>query len=302
MKTLSRLSILIFFSFFSTIIMAQEFKCIVSVTAKDQQESDLSTYANLKKGIEQFMNSQIWTDNIFDDKEKIEMNIAISVKQKSGDNYDATIQIQSNRPTYGTRYNSVMFNFVDDKLRFIFQEFNTIELDEQRFNSNLTYTLAYYAYIVLGLDYDSFSLNGGTKWYQKAEALVNNAQTQNDYSGWKAYENKENKYWLVENLLNPSYTSFRNCIYTYHRLGLDLMYDKPNEGRAKIAEALMELDKVHSVKPGLFMMNAFFQAKSKEIIGIFSESQPDEKNRIINLCKKVDPGRASDYDAIMSQK
>jgi len=281
---------------------SQELKCIVSVSAKEQQESDASVYANMKKSIQQFMNSQVWTDNVFDDKEKIEMNISITVTSKSGDNFDATLQIQSNRPAFGSRYNSMMFNFVDDKFKFIFQEFGTIEFDEQRFNSNLTYSLAFYTYMVLGLDYDSFSLNGGTKWYQKAETIVNNAQGQGDYAGWKAYENKENKYWLVENILNPSYAPLRTCLYNYHRLGLDIMSDKPLEGRAKIAESLNELEKVHAVKPGLIIMTAFFQAKSKEIISIFSESQPDEKLRVSNLCKKVDPARASDYDKITAQK
>jgi hypothetical protein len=281
---------------------SQEIKCIVNVTAKEQQESDASVYANMKKAIQQFMNSQVWTDNVFDDKEKIEMNISITVTQKSGDNFDATLQIQSNRPAYGSRYNSMMFNFVDDKFKFTFQEFGTIEFDEQRFNSNLTYSLAFYTYMVLGFDYDSFSLNGGTKWFQKAETIVNNAQGQGDYAGWKAYENKENKYWLVENVLNPSYAPFRTCIYNYHRLGLDIMNEKPNEGRAKIAEALTELEKVHTIKPGLILMTAFFQAKSKEIISIFSESQPDEKARVSTLCKKVDPARASDYDKITAQR
>ena len=297
-----KLLLVLILALLSTVGYSQEIKCIVSVSAKEQQESDASVYTNMKKSIEQFMNSQVWTDNVFDEKEKIEMNISITVTQKQGDNFDATIQIQSNRPTYGARYNSMMFYFVDDKFKFIFQEFGTIEFDEQRFNSNLTYTLAFYTYMVLGLDYDSFSLNGGTKWFQKAETIVNNAQGQSDYSGWKAYENKENKYWLVENILNPSYAPFRTCLYDYHRLGLDIMNEKPLDGRAKIAEALTELEKVHSVKPGLIIMTAFFQAKSKEIISIFSESQPDEKARVVTLCKKIDPARASDYDKITAQK
>jgi len=302
MKGTIKIVLVLLLAMISITGFSQEIKCIVNVTAKEQQESDASVYTNMKKAIQQFMNSQVWTDNVFDDKEKIEMNISITVTQKSGDNFDATLQIQSNRPAYGSRYNSMMFNFVDDKFKFIFQEFGTIEFDEQRFNSNLTYSLAFYTYMVLGFDYDSFSLNGGTKWFQKAETIVNNAQGQGDYAGWKAYENKENKYWLVENVLNPSYAPFRTCIYNYHRLGLDIMNEKPNEGRAKIAEALTELEKVHTIKPGLILMTAFFQAKSKEIISIFSESQPDEKARVSTLCKKIDPARASDYDKITAQR
>lgn len=302
MKSLNKIVLSIVICCLSFAAFSQEIKCLVNVSAKDQQESDASVYENMKKAITQFMNSQVWTDNVFDDKEKIEVNISITIKQKSGDVFDGSLQIQSNRPTFNSRYSSVMFNFVDDKFKFVFQEFGTIEFDDQRFNSNLTYTLAFYTYIILGLDFDSFSPNGGTKWFQKAELLVNNAQGQNDYAGWKAYENKENKYWLVENYLNSAHASFRTCIYNYHRLGLDVMSEKPTEGRAKIADALAELEKVHAVKPSLIITSSFFQAKSKEIISIFSESQPDEKNRVVTLCKKVDPGRASEYDKILLQK
>jgi hypothetical protein len=302
MKDILKIVSIALFTLFTFEGYSQELKCVVSVTAKEQQAGDASVYENLKKAIQQFMNAQVWTDNVFDDKEKIEMNIAITVKAKTGDNYDATVQIQANRPIFGSSYKSVMFNFVDDKLQFSFQEFGTVEFDDQRFNSNLSYVLEYYAYIVLGLDYDSFSLNGGTKWFQKAETLVNNAQSQTDYSGWKAFENQENKYWLVENYLNSAYAPFRTCNYGYHRLGLDIMNEKSLEGRTKVAEALSELEKVYAVKPGLIMMTAFFQAKSKEIIGIFAESQPDEKARVSTLCKKVDPARASDYDKITTQK
>ena len=302
MKLYSKIVLSIVLSCLSITVFSQEIKCSVNVSAKDQQESDASVYENMKKAITQFMNSQVWTDNIFDEKEKIEVNVSITIKQKSGDVFDGSLQIQSNRPAFNSRYSSVMFNFVDDKFKFVFQEFGTIEFDDQRFNSNLTYSLAFYTYIILGLDFDSFSPNGGTKWFQKAETLVNNAQGQSDYAGWKAYENKENKYWLVENYLNSAYAPFRTCIYNYHRLGLDVMSDKPTEGRAKIADALAELEKVHTVNPGLIITTSFFQAKSKEIISIFSESQPDEKARVATLCKKVDPGRASEYDKILLQK
>lgn len=302
MRVIKKCISFIFLLLTISVANGQELKCTVKVTAKDEQESDRNALENLRKSVEQFMNSQVWTDNVFDEKEKIDVNILISVKQKSNDVYDASLQIQSNRPSYNSRYQSIMLNFIDEKFKFTFQEFGTIEFDEQTFNSNLTYVLAFYAYVIIGLDYDSFSLNGGTKWYQKAEAIVNNAQTQNDYSGWKAFESKDNKYWIIENLLNNTYSGFRTCLYTYHRLGLDIMSEKPQEGRAKITEALSELEKVHNQKPGTIILTVFFQAKSKEIINIYSEAQTDEKSRITSLLKKMDPGRASDYDKILSQK
>src|ERR1035437_9668077 len=145
------ISLLLFGTAFS-----QELKCRVSLTSKDQQGSDKDYCDNLRKSIEQFMNSQAWTDNLFDEKEKIEVNLSINVTQKTGDAITATLQIQSNRPIYNSRYSSIMLNMVDNKLNFNYQEFQTIEIQDQNFNSNLTYVLGFYTYILLGIDYDSF--------------------------------------------------------------------------------------------------------------------------------------------------
>lgn len=282
--------------------MAQEFRCRVNISTKEQQESDRELYNNLKKNIEEFMNNQVWTDNVFDPKERIELNIAITIKGRAGDVFDATFQIQSNRTAFNSSYNSMILNILDEYCKFKYQEFETLEFDENTFNSNLTYVLAFYAYTVLGLDYDSYSLNGGSKWFQNAEALVNNAQSQNDYYGWKAFEKKDNRYWLIENIQNPAYSSYRKCMYTYHRLGLDVMTDKPADGRGKVAEALVELEKVNKQKPGLFIITLFFQSKSKEIQDIFSEGQPDEKSRVLALLKKMDPARGPEYDRSINRK
>jgi len=274
----------------------------VSVNTKDQQESEKEFYNNLRKKIEEFMNNQVWTDNTFDTKEKIEINLVFSIDQRVGNVFESKLQVQANRPVFGSTYNSIVLNIVDEKCKFKYEESDIIELNETSFNSNLSYLLSYYAFMILGLDYDSFSLNGGTKWFQKAEGLVNIAQSQNEYQGWKTYESKENRYWLVENIINPSYSSFRNTMYTYHRLGMDKLYDKPAEGRVKILEALLEMEKLYKQNPNLFVMKMFFQSKYKELQEIFSEGQPDEKTRAVSILKKLDPGRSADYDNILSQK
>ena len=286
----------------ATSSVAQEFKCRVSVNTKDQQESEKEFYNNLRKKIEEFMNNQVWTDNTFDTKEKIEINLVFSIDQRVGNVFESKLQVQANRPVFGSTYNSIVLNIVDEKCKFKYEESDIIELNETSFNSNLSYLLSYYAFMILGLDYDSFSLNGGTKWFQKAEGLVNIAQSQNEYQGWKTYESKENRYWLVENIINPSYSSFRNTMYTYHRLGMDKLYDKPAEGRVKILEALLEMEKLYKQNPNLFVMKMFFQSKYKELQEIFSEGQPDEKTRAVSILKKLDPGRSADYDNILSQK
>jgi len=300
--TMKRFLILTLSTFLLSSVYSQELKCRVTVTPKTQQESDKDYYNNLRKAIEQFMNGMAWTDHVFDEKEKIEVNIAITVKSKTGNALDASLQIQSNRPIFNSRYSSTMLNIVDDKFQFTFQEFETIEFQEQNFNSNLTYVLAYYTYVILGLDYDSFSLNGGNRWFQKAEAIVNNAQTQTEYVGWKAFEDRQNRYWLIENILNSAYSGYRNAMYFYYRSGLDIMSDKPIDGRAKIMDALNELESVHKEQPGLYFTTIFFQTKYKELIDIFSEASPDDKTRVMAQLKKMDPGHASDYDKITVQK
>ena len=193
---------------------------------------------------------------------------------------------------------SQVFNHLDTDFQFAYVENVPLEFNENTHSSNLTSVIAYYVYIILGFDYDTFSSMGGTEFFKKAERIVQNAQNAQE-PGWKAFENLNNRYWLVENLLNEQYAGMREFQYAYHRQGLDRMPEKPTEGRASIEQAIENFRNVHRKRPGSFLMQLITTAKRDEIINIFKEAFPDEKARIYNIMKEVDPANASKYDEMM---
>lgn len=279
-------------------LYSQELRCRVSVQYSDIPDADKELFNNLSKTIEEFMNTRVWTDNKFEEHEKIEMRLNLRItKQFSNKNFAGTLQIQSNRPVYNSTYATTIFNHVDEKFNFQFEENQTIELSETSYISNLSSVLSFYAYIVLGLDFDTYSPQGGALYFQKAQNIASAANASNE-SGWLTNE-KENRYWLIENLLNSTYAGYRSALYLYHRQGLDIMHDKTADGRKQIMEAVAELEKVYRVRPSALLLNVFFLAKKDEIIQIFTEGTSEEKQRINTLAKKLNPANAAEYDKLI---
>jgi len=287
-----------------TLLLAQELKCNIQINSQKISGTNRSVYQTLQTSIYEFMNNTSWTNHVYGIDERIECNIVINLNEQIGsDEYKGTIQVQSRRPIFNTSYNTTMLNFLDNYFEFRYLEFNKLEFSENTFQSNLTSVLAFYAYIILGLDYDSYSYMGGTEYFQKAEKILNNAQNAVE-RGWKAYEgNRKNRYWMVENILNEKYKPIREVYYRYHRLGLDIMNEKVIDGRAEIAECMVSIQKVFRDKPDpyLFYNQLFFDAKNDEIVSLFSESFPAEKARVVNILTEIDNANASKYKVIMEQ-
>jgi len=224
----------------------------------------------------------------------------LNITSLVGSEFSGTITVQSRRPVYNSTFTTNLFNFQDRDLKFSYIEGQPLEFSEVVFTSNLTSIIAYYVYIIIGLDYDSFSPAGGTPYFQKAEAIVTNAQQTNE-RGWKAYEgNYRNRYWLVQNLLDNRYRDVREFTYKYYRLGLDRMSSRPNEARADIANYLRLLQDVHRRKPDpyLFLLQTVVDVKSEEWINIFTQGTPDEKTRVVRILKEIDPPNITKYDRI----
>jgi hypothetical protein len=285
---------------------AQELNCNVQVVTQQIQGTNKQIFQTLQNAIYEFMNNRAWTSHVYAPTERIECNIYINLnEQVSADQFRGTIQVQSRRPVYGSSYNSILLNYLDDNFDIRYQEFQPLEFTETSHLSNLTSILAYYAYIIIGLDYDSFSPEGGTEYFQKAENIVLNAQNAPE-KGWKAFDGKGNKnrYWLVNNLLDKQYQPVREFLYRYHRLGLDVMSSKPVEGRAEIAESLRLLQQVYRTKPDPYMhlLQVVLNAKSQELINVFSETLPDEGRRVVTILSEIDPSNASKYQAILSAR
>jgi hypothetical protein len=297
--------ILAFSMFFITLLMispiahAQELNCQVAVSSQKVQTANHTIFQTLQTSVYEFMNNRRWTNYTYRVEERIECSILINVTDWNGsDEFKATIQVQSRRPIFNTSYNSVLINYMDKDCDFNYIENEPLDFQITTHSSNLMSTLAYYAYIIIGLDHDSYSMMGGTQFFEKAQTIVSNAQSAKE-KGWKAYESMRNRYWMVENLMNASNSGMREASYQFHRLGLDMMYDKIDVGRAAITTSLETIRKVNREKPGLFLMNLFMSTKVDELVNIFSQAPPNEKAKAVNILKEIDPSNANKYDKIM---
>jgi len=279
---------------------AQELNCQVSINSQQVAISDKTKFQTLQKEIYEFMNNRQWTNTKFDVAERIECSIYITFsKNSTGDSYQGSIQIQSSRPAYKSAYNSVMLNVVDNDFDFTWVEHDPLDFQINSYSSNLTSVLAFYAYMIIGTDFDSFSLNGGNPYFNNAQTVVNNAQNASE-SGWKSFEGQKNRYWMIENILNSSYSDFRQFTYSYHRQGLDLMSSSPSKARAAIMTSLGYLQKVHRNRPGLYIMNQLMDTKRDELIGVFSEAPVNEKNQAKTILTEIDPSHSDDYQKMVT--
>lgn len=277
---------------------AQELRCNVTVSARGIQGSNQNLFRTMQSDLYDFMNNRKWTDHVYSYDEKIRCNILIRLdEQVSADEFKGTIQVQLTRPVFNASYTSTVLNIKDNDFHCKYQEFQPLEFNETSNRDNLTNIMAYYAYVILGFDYDTFTEEGGTEFFQKAQAIVNNSQNARE-RGWKAFESERNRYWLIENVLNNSYSSFRTCMYNYHRMGLDMMSERVEEGRANIANSLRDIQKVFRRRPSTYILQMFFDAKANELANIFSKSYPDERNRIMAILNEVDPSNAGTYEKI----
>ncbi len=285
----------------STFTLAQELNCKVQVVSTQIQGSDAKRiFDNMSKQVFDFMNNTKWTKDNYSLNERIECNIQINVTEKlSTDEYKGTISVVSSRPVFKSSLNSTVFNYQDQNFVFKYVEFQPFEFNLSIFQNNLTSVLAYYAYMIIGFDYDTFSKLGGTEYFQKAQTIVSNAQSANE-PGWKAFEATKNRYWLVENSLATVFQPIRETMYNYHRLGFDIMVDKTDEGRSKILEALGGLLPVHKARPASFNMQIFFNAKCDEIVNLFCKGTSEEKAKLIDLLNSIDPANTNKYSKIQT--
>lgn len=288
-------------SFLAGRMAAQELNCRVTVNATPaaQQVIDKRIFQSLQKQVYEFMNNTQWTTDQFKRDEKIDCNLLINItKVNPPDEFDATITVQSERPIFNSSYKSVMLNYQDNDFTFRYLEYQQFLYSDNSFLSNLTSVLAYYAYVILAMDYDSYALKGGTPYWTKAQSIVQFAQNAPE-KGWRSSDGFRNRYWLVENILNPVFEPMRECNYNWHMKGMDIMYDQLDNGRTAILDCLDLLQKVHKARPASFNMQVFFNAKAQEIVNIFSEALPADKNRAINVLNQIDATNQNKYAKIM---
>jgi hypothetical protein len=298
-----RLATLTIFLLFCLLrLSGQELQCNVSVSSSRIEGTYKEIFQSMRNDISEFMNNRKWTDHQFTYDEKIICTIFIQITDQIGaDEFKGTIQVQLNRPVFNSSYQTPILNIKDNDFDVRYIEFQPLEFNESSNTNALTNILAYYAYIILGFDYDTFSPLGGTPYFLKARDIVNKTQNARE-KGWRAYEGGYNRFWLIDNLSNKAYGPFRDLLYRYHRQGLDVMSEKPDIGRGEIADALKNMQRVYRSRPDTYINRIFFDAKSDEIVNLFSKGSIDEKSRVMTVLSECDPANSGKYEVIMQQK
>lgn len=281
---------------------AQELDCQVSVIAPTVNNVETAVFEQLETAITEFMNGRRWTTDEFALTERVTCTMQITInKATSQTNFEGTIQVQSSRPVYNSNYNAPLLMVNDNDFDFTYAPGTMLQYSPDQFRDNLTSVLAFYAYLILAMDYDSFALEGGTNWYTQAQTVVTNAQgLSSPPAGWSAADGKQSRYALIDNILSQTFRPLRRCYYEYHRLGLDKAFDDPAAARLVMSDALITLRNVHRIRPANYNLQTFFQAKKDEIVKMFGVAPESERARLLPVLKLIDPGNIPVYDQGLS--
>lgn len=294
-----RISILILLVLSVFTANAQELNARVTVNADQIQRTNKQIFNDMQQSIAQFLNQRRWTSDKYQTKERIDCTFLLIIKNATTDQFTAQVQIQSQRPIYNSSYYSVCINQRDDDWAFEYRQFQNLEFNENTFTNDLTSLLAFYAYIIIGMDMDTYAPEGGTQMYLKAQTILNNAI---DRPGWNqtAGQGSKNRYYFIANLLDERFKPMRNLYYEYHRLALDVMYDpkKQEDARKLIYKALTGLSELSRTMGNSMLFKVFFNAKVDELVNVFSQASPATKSKVQELLKKMDPANVDKYDKI----
>jgi hypothetical protein len=279
--------------------VAQELKCNVTINATQIQTSDRGIFKDMKNAIEQFMNTRKWTNDVYKNYERIDCNLLMTIsKMPAIGSFTASVTVQAARPVFNSNYSSLIFNFADRDWEFEYIESMQMEYNDNNYTSNLTSMLALYAYLIIGVDNDTFSELGGTPYFQKALNVVNNAQQANR-PGWQSIGSNRNRYWLVENLNNPQMVDIRKAMYSYHRLALDNYAQDPDKSRSTILKGLKDIKKIRDINPAAILLVSFLDAKGKELANIFSEGNIQARREAYDIITAIDPSNRNAYQKII---
>ena len=285
---------------------ANELRCTVTINSDQIQGSNKEMFNTLQQSIEEFVNNSKWTDLTFQEKERIECSMMLVVKSVSDNILKCEFTCQTRRPVFGTTYSTPLLNFQDRDFSFSYQEFDRLDFQTSTFTSNLTALIAYYCYLMIGYDMDSFSRMGGTPYFQMCENIVTAAQSASldeaEAKGWKAFDSNRNRYALINNLMDEAFKPYRMFFYEYHRLALDEMMNNVANARARIAAGLPVLKDASRARPATYVVTAFLDAKNDELVNIFAGGTSEEKKKVYELLTDIDPTRQSIYDGINRER
>ncbi|SHH77027.1 type IX secretion system protein PorD [Winogradskyella jejuensis] len=287
----------ILFLLISTLGIAQELNCVVTVVAQQTGNDNNVVFKTLERQLTEFINNTQWTNKKFKVQERINCSMVINVQNYNNDAFSATLQIQSSRPVFGSTYSTPVYTFNDREFQFQYLEFQNLVFNPNQFESNLISVLSFHIYMILGMDADTFAPNGGDEYYRQAQTIVNYSAGSGG-PGWKLEDGLQSRFALIDNILSPTYKEFRSAMYSYHRDGMDLMHKNLNEGKKEISTSVLELQKMHSRRPNSFLMRVFFDSKANEVASIFSGGPQIGITSLVNALNKIAPIHASKWKKI----
>ena len=300
-KTISSLMILVCLLTVN-VMRAQELQCDVRVSSNKVQGSDKTIYQNLQTSLYEFINNTKFTDINFRQAEKIECSMLVDVTNREGNYFSAEISLGLRRPVYKSNYSTPMLNYIDRKFYFEYTDGMPLDFNPNTYISNITSTIGFYVYVFLGLDFDSFSPNGGDPFFAIAETIANTAPQEIDLeNGWNS-SGRQNRYALISDITNPTYQPLRQFLYDYHRQGLDVMAENPQQGREAILNAMTNLQHIYERNSMCYFLQLIVESKRDEIIQVFSQGEIKLRTEAANIMKTIDPSQSSRYDAMLQNK
>lgn len=285
--------------FFVGLTQAQQLNCTVQVNADKVTGTNTQIFKTLEKSVSEFVNKTDWNGDSYKQSEKINCSMVIVVNSYENDQFSASIQVQSTRPVFNSSYSSPVFNFNDKDFSFKYIEFENLNFNPSSFDSNLVSVLAFYSYMIIGFDADTFALKGGNPSFDLAQQVLNAAQ-QGGYKGWAQTDSNQNRYFLATDVLSGTYDNFRIAMYQFHREGLDTMNLDVKASKNKIIESINTLSKLYAVRPSAFLTRVFFDAKADEIVSILSGGPNVDLAKTIETLNKLSPINTSKWIAIKS--
>lgn len=281
--------------FFVSQTFSQELNCTVVVNAQQTGNENVQVFKTLERQLNEFVNNTQWTNKNFKPQERIDCSMNINITDYNTDSFQATIQVQSSRPVFNSTYNTPIYNFNDKDFNFQYLEFQNLVYNPNQFESNLVSVLTFHIYMMLGLDADTFTLNGGDQYFRQAQTITNYSQQGNTYKGWKLEDGLQTRFVLIDNLLSPTYKEFRSVLYDYHINGLDIMADSAKEGKENIAATMTDLNTMNQRRPNSFLLRVFFDAKSDEMADIFSGGPSVNITSVVEILNRIAPTHASKW-------
>ena len=269
-------------------VTSQELNAQVIVNSDLVNQTNQQIFKTLERTLKEFINTQVWTDEVFLNQEKITCSFVFNLSAYSNDQFEATLQVQSERPVYQTNYDSPVLNFLDKDITFSYQEFQPLFFNESSFESNLISLISFYAYVIIGLDADTFLQNGGNRYFEKARQVLNLAQS-SVRKGWKPGDGLRNRFWLIDSLRSNTFKEYRQTMYNYHRSGLDQLTNDPIAGKKALMLSIQNLEPLFQRRPNAFLLQLFFDAKVEEIVNLFKEGPKIDFKKTEDVLKKIAP-------------